>query len=168
MSGFIENRASGAPERSGAQDRVLTWHASRAMLPLVERIARDVVELHGRLGRLMPEFSQLEANRRELPWAGRRRRYQLEEEIQATQADLRGVLGELEALGVTMLDAASGLVGFPTLVNDRRAFFSWQPGEEGLLFWNYADDFARRPVPESWTEVPRERPARKQSRPRKK
>jgi hypothetical protein len=53
-------------------------------------------------------------------------------------------------------------------VNDRRAYFSWQPGEEGLLFWNYADDFTRRPVPESWTEAPRERPARKQSRPRKK
>jgi hypothetical protein len=138
------------------------------MLPLVERIARDVVELHGRLGRLQPEFSHLEANRRLLPWSGRRRRYQLEEEIKAAQSELRGVLAELELLGVVMLDPEGGLVGFPTLVNDRRAYFSWQPGEEGLLFWNYADDFTRRPVPESWTETLRERPVRKQSRPRKK
>jgi hypothetical protein len=137
------------------------------MLPLVERIARDVVQHHERLGRLEPEYAHLEKNRRLLAWPARARRYQLEEEIAAANAELRGVLAELEALGVVMLDSALGLVGFPTLVNERRAFFSWRPGEESLLFWNYADDLTRRPVPESWTEAPRERPSRR-PRPRKK
>jgi hypothetical protein len=164
---FIENRAPGASEQPGARDRVLTWHASRAMLPLVERIARDVVTHHERLTRLQPEHAQLEKNRRSLAWPARARRYQLDEEIAAATAAQRAALAELEALGVVVLEPALGLVGFPTLVNERRAFFSWRPGEESLLFWNYADDMTRRPVPDSWTEAPRERPARR-GRPRKK
>jgi len=165
-SGFIENRASGASEQSGPQDRVLTWHASQAMLPLVGLIAQDVMHHHERLSRMTPEFARLEKNRRLLNWPQRSRRYQLEEEIAATQSELRTAVAELDKLGVVVLASALGLVGFPTLVNERRAFFSWRPGEEGLLFWNYADDLTRRPVPENWTEAPRS--SRGKTRQRKK
>ena len=40
MSGFIENQAAGASEVPGSSERALTWHASRAMLPLVSLIAQ--------------------------------------------------------------------------------------------------------------------------------
>jgi hypothetical protein len=165
MSGFTENRAPDASERSGPPERVLTWHASRAMLPLVGRIAQDIAAHHGRLSQLRPEFAQLERNRRTLDWPQRSRRYQLEEEIKAVEAALRGVVGELEALGVALLEPAHGLVGFPTRVNDRPAYFSWRPGEETLETWNYAGDRVRRPVPEEWTQPPR---PRSRTRPRKK
>jgi hypothetical protein len=165
MSGFTENRAPGASERSGPPDRMLTWHASCAMLPLVGRIAHDLVQHHQRLVQLRPEFAQLERKRRTLDWPGRRRRYQLEEEIKGLEAALQGVLGELEALGVALLERTTGLVGFPTRVNDRPAYFSWRPGEDSLDTWNYAGDLVRRPVPEEWTQVPR---PRSRSRSRKK
>jgi hypothetical protein len=157
MSGFTENRTPGASERSGPSERVLTWHASRAMLPLVGRIARDIVAHHERLAQLRPELAHLEKNRRSLDWPQRRRRYHLEEEIAALEAALRTVLGELEALGVALLRSADGLVGFPTRVNDRPAYFTWLPGEESLGTWNYAGDSLRRPVPEEWTQQPRQR-----------
>jgi hypothetical protein len=146
----------------------MTWHASRAMLPLVARIAQDIAHHHQRLVRMQPELGQLERNRLHLDWAGRSRRYQLEEEVTADRTALRSLQAELEVLGVTVIEPALGLVGFPTLVNERKAFFSWRPGEDNLLFWNYADDSARSPVPEEWTEVPHERPSRSRSRPRKK
>jgi hypothetical protein len=168
MSGFNEIRASEASEQSGSHDRVLTWHASRAMLPLVGRIARDVADLHKRLANMGPEYARLERNRRTLAWPDRARRYQLEEDMAATRLDLRTALAEMEVLGVALLDPVLGLVGFPTLVNERRAYFSWRPEEESLAFWSYADDLTRRPVPESWTEAPRERPARGKTRSRKK
>lgn len=167
MSGFTENRASGASERSGSPGAVLTWHASRAMLPLVSQIARDIRTHHQRLRQLRPELAQLDQNRRLLTWPQRARRYQLEDEIARAEADLRAVLAELDSLGVALLDEAAGLVGFPTLVNERRAYFSWQPDEDGLAWWNYAGDRLRRPVPEEWTELPREARARR-ARPRKK
>lgn len=165
MSGFTENRATEASERSGVPSRMLTWHACRAMLPLVDGIARDVARHHGRLLACREELSHLERQRRQLSWPQRARRYQLEDEVVAVEGDLRAAVAELEALGLTLLDPIPGLVGFPTLVNDRRAFFSWQPGEEALAFWNYASDRVRRPVPEDWTQQPREeRPRRVRSR----
>src|SRR5438105_3792542 len=100
MSELNASRAPGASERSGPSERVLTWQASRAMLPLVGRIARDVVTHHEQLAHLRPERAHLERNRRTLDWPHRRRRYQLEEEIAALDAGLRGLVGELEALGV--------------------------------------------------------------------
>jgi hypothetical protein len=146
----------------------MTWHASRAMLPLVGRIARDVIEYYGQLTRMEPEFAQLERDRRTLNWPQRSRRYQLEEDISVAQNEMRTLLAELEVLGLTLLEPSLGMIGFPTLVNDRRAFFSWRPGEESVLFWNYADDLARHAVPEEWTELPSERPSRGRPRSRKK
>lgn len=165
MSGFIDNRASEASEPSGALERMLTWHACRAMLPLVSRIAQDITLLHERLTKLRPELAYLDENRRQLDWPKRARRYHLEEEIRTLEGELRQAMTELESLGVALLEPATGLVGFPTLVNERRAYFSWQPGEETVAWWNYATDRIRRPVEQDWTIVPNEnRPRRSRSR----
>src|SRR5262245_46478950 len=128
MSGFTERGVPGASELSGGHGAVLTWGAGQAMLPLVGRIAADVAEQAGRLARLRPEKARLDARRRTLDWPGRSRRYELEREIAQVEAELSRFRGELDGLGVALLDAATGLVGFPTIVNDRPAYFSWQPG----------------------------------------
>ena len=41
-------------------------------------------------------------------------------------------------------------IGFPTIVNNRPAYFSWIPGDEALRFWHFADEIARRPIPPAW------------------
>jgi hypothetical protein len=156
MNGFTENRASDASEQSG-REVVLTWGAAGAMLPLVGRIMADVVRLHDRLSRMRPERDRLDRQRHTLAWPDRARRYQLQEEAAATEKELQDMFAELEVLGLMMLHGPTGLVGFPTVVNDRAAFFSWKPGEEGLGFWNYADDLTRRPVPVAWTRAPKGR-----------
>jgi len=56
----------------------------------------------------------------------------------------------MQVLGLTLLDAEIGRVGFPTLVNDRRAYFSWRPGEEGLHSWHFAEESMCRPIPSAW------------------
>ncbi|HVS40230.1 MAG TPA: DUF2203 family protein [Gemmataceae bacterium] len=165
MSGFTENRASGASERFGGDPVVLTWGAAEAMLPLVGRIAADMVQLHDRLARLRPEKNRLDRMRRTLAWPDRARRYELQEETAAVLRDLQDASAELDVLGVALLNGPTGMVGFPTMVNDRPAYFSWRPGEETLAFWNYADDLVRRPVPAAWTRPPvKERERRKQGK----
>jgi hypothetical protein len=134
------------------------------MLPLVGRIAADVIRHHERLAQLRPERARLDRQRNHLDWPSRARRYQLDEEITAADRELRQTCAELEGLGVALLDEATGLVGFPTIVNDRRAFFSWRPGEDGPCFWSFAGDDARHHVPEGWTKPPAERPKRNKSR----
>jgi hypothetical protein len=154
MNGFTENRAPGAFERPGPNDLVLTWGASHAMLPLVGRIVADVMHGHEQLGRLRPEQERLDRQRVTLAWPERSRRYQVQEEIAAVERDLRKAHAELETLGVVVLHGPSGLVGFPTIVNDRRAFFSWRPGEKDVVYWNFVGDPVRHDVPQSWTEPP--------------
>jgi hypothetical protein len=127
------------------------------MLTLVRRIVADLLGSQQSLARLHPERDRLVRNRMQLAWGERARRYEIEEEMQAAACKLRAAQGELEKLGVAVLDAATGLVGFPTIVNNRRAFFSWKPGEDGLTFWNFAGDLRRRPVPAAWTKESQEK-----------
>ena len=168
MSGFTENQASEANERSGTCDRIMTWQAGRDMLPLVGPIAQDIARLKARLDRLHPELEHLEKIRIHLDWPMRSRRYQVEEDIATARVELHQVQVELEKLGLVVLDAEIGLVGFPTLVNERRAYFSWHPGEELLGHWNYADEFVRRLVPTEWTQSEPTRIGRVRSRSRRK
>jgi hypothetical protein len=160
MAGSTENRTSGAFEKSRGSGATFTWQKAQRMLPLVRHIVGDVLELQRHLRRMQAEKEHLDENRRSLAWPGRSRRYQLQEEITAEEQKLRGVLAELEGLGAVLVAADAGQVGFPTTVNNRPAFFSWQPGEEGLLHWHFAGDATRQPIPESWTKnEPRRRGA---------
>jgi hypothetical protein len=161
MNGFTENTAHGVPEQSDRDERPMTWGASAAMLPLVGRIAVDIQRHHERLAALRPERDRLERARLQLNWPQRARRYQVQEEIIAIERDLQSALGELARLGVSLLDGKTGLVGFPTVVDDRRAFFSWMPGEEGLGHWSFAGEAVRRAVLPEWAE-----PLKSKARPR--
>ena len=149
MNGSAENRASEASEQSGGRESVLTWVAANRMLPLVQRIAADLVACQARLAQLQPKKDSLDRQRHTLAWPQRARRYQLQEQITGGEEEMRLVLGELDNLGLTLVDPGTGQIGFPTLVNRRRAFFSWLPGDDKLVFWHYLDDFERRPIPAS-------------------
>jgi hypothetical protein len=160
MSESTENRTSGPFEKSRGTSATFTWQAAQRMLPLVRHIVADAVQLQQRLTRMQAEKDHLDEKRHSLAWPARSRRYQLQEEIAAEEQNLRGVLSELESLGVVLVDGAAGQVGFPTLVNNRSAFFSWRPGDEGLLHWHFAHDPKRQPIPENWTKSePRRRGA---------
>ncbi len=158
MNGFTERRTSDAGERPGPHDLVLTWETCAAMLALVRRIVADVLRHQERLARLQPERDRLERNRLTLAWVERARRYEVAEEMKVVGNELRSSRGELESLGLSLLDADEGLVGFPTIVNNRRAFFSWKPGEDTVTFWNFAGDLHRRPVPVNWTNGNKDKP----------
>ena len=127
MSGFTEKRASDASEQPSGEPVVLTWGAAGAMLPLVERIAADVVRQHDRLALLQPEKNRLDRNRWQLAWPERARRYQLQEETADAEKELLEAIAELEVLGLALLHGPTGMIGFPTVVNDRAAYFSGDP-----------------------------------------
>jgi hypothetical protein len=130
---------------------------ARNMVSLVQRIVQDVLQCRQELARMQPEQSWLDSQRRTLAWPQRSRRYQLQEAISAQEEHLAQALGELESLGVVLVDPVRGQVGFPTLVNGRRAFFSWRLGEEHLKHWHFVDEKVRRMIPASWgleAEVP--------------
>jgi hypothetical protein len=111
---------------------VLSLSTVKKMLPLVERIISDIQTRQHAFHRLQPEHTRLERQRRNLDWPQRQRRYQLQDEIATAERGLGEAKDELAALGVALLDAETARVGFPTMVNNRRAYFSWRAGEDGL------------------------------------
>src|SRR5262245_17144741 len=99
------------------------------MLPLVRRIVTDILGWRQGLREIPVEKPRLDRPRHTLGWPDRRRRYHLTDEITRAETELQAARAELDALGLPLLDEADGLIGFPTMVNNQRAFFSWKPGE---------------------------------------
>jgi hypothetical protein len=120
------------------------------MLPLVQRIVNDILASQKSLRHLQPEEETLDRKKRVLAWPERQRRYQVKDELARVDLCLQDALTELRELGITLLDGDQGRVGFPTVVNNRRAFFSWHMGEDGLHSWQFADEDVTRPIPLAW------------------
>ena len=144
------SRPSRSQDRSGI---VLDLPTVRKMLPLVRHIISDLLDAEQKLGGLMWEQDGLDRNRRVLTWPERQRRYFLLDEVARHEQRRKDTISELKELGVRVLDTAHGRVGFPTIVNTKPAFFSWQPDDAEVGFWHFAgDDDRRRPIPVSWTK----------------
>jgi hypothetical protein len=139
--------ADDKPERGETN---LNLRTVQRMLPLVQRIVDDILANQKSRRHLQPEEETLDRKKRVLGWPERQRRYQIKEELARSDSNLQDALGELQELGVVLLDSDLGRVGFPTMVNNRRAFFSWHPGEEGLHSWQFADEATTRPIPMAW------------------
>jgi hypothetical protein len=157
MSGFTENHAGGTSEMETG-DLTMGQHLAlaRRMLPLVRRIIRDLLDGRQALARLRLEQGRLDRQRRTLPWDGRARRYQLQEELAEREVAVQDVLAELEVLGLELVSPEEGCVGWPVLVRGRRAYLIWRPGQESVRHWQYAGEATLRPVPLGWAEEAQE------------
>jgi len=150
MSGSRRYPTSDASESPERGEVVLSLKTVAKMLPLVQQVANDIVNSRRTTERLQPEEERLDRQRHSLDWPGRARRYQIKEEIGRAEKDLEVALEELRELGLVLLDDLNGRIGFPTMVNNRRAYFSWHLGEDGLHHWRFADEDADRPIPPTW------------------
>jgi hypothetical protein len=133
-------------------DAVLSLKTVHKMLPLVSRIVAEVLNRHHQMAALQPKEDRLHRERRSLDWAKRKERYLLQSDIATHDRGLQEALEELNQLSVVLLDAEEGRVGFPTLVNNRPAFFTWKPGEDGPHTWQFAEENVTRPIPAAWLQ----------------
>jgi hypothetical protein len=144
------NRAGNPAGKSRRKELVLDLPTARQMLPLVKSIVVDIVNTRNSLTALAPEQERLDRHRRDLAWQERQRRYQVGEEISTGEKSLAAAFAELQSLGVTLVDAETGEVDFPTRINGRSAVFTWHMGEERLEHWHYTGEELRRPIPADW------------------
>lgn len=147
------NRAGHSAGKPRKKEVTLDLTTARQMLPLVKGIVSDIVNARLALNKLTPEQDRLERQRRELVWQERQRRYQIIDEIAATEKALATAVGELNGLGIALVDDEAGEVDFPTKVNGRTAAFSWLMGEDALRHWHYTDEESRRPIPADWDKA---------------
>jgi hypothetical protein len=146
------NRATNPAGKPRKKDIALDLTTARQMLPLVRSIVADIVNSRQTLSRLAPEQERLDRHRRDLVWLERQRRYQVRDEIAATERTLTNATGELAGLGLNLVDEAAGEVDFPTKINGRPAAFTWKYGDEGVIHWHYMGEEQLRPIPAEWDQ----------------
>jgi hypothetical protein len=122
------------------------------MLPLVKQIVDDLLTNQKHLAGLHLEQERLDRQKRDLSWPERSRRYEVQEQVAAGDKNLQSALAELTSLGLVLVDLAVGRIGFPTVVNSRRAFFSWQHGEGDITHWHLPEEEERHTIPASWAK----------------
>jgi hypothetical protein len=131
-------------------EKVLNLRTVQKMLPYVQQIVTELTDRRRLLSELHPEQGRLERKKRHLSWQERKARYSIQDEIALQDRGMQDVVDELGSLGVVVLDADEGRIGFPTMVNNRPAYFTWTPGEEGLHSWQFAEENVARPIPFAW------------------
>jgi hypothetical protein len=145
------NRATNPAGKSPRKKNVsLDLPTARRMLPLVEGIVGDVTSARKTRDKLSDEQDLLDGTRLSLDWAGRQRRYAVADDLAQAEKALAAAVAELTGLGLRLADEATGAVDFPTRINGRPAAFAWQPGDEGVGYWRYADEDRRRAIPADW------------------
>ena len=123
---------------------------ARAMLPLLRLIVTDISLSHR-------ELTERKSNlRRMLRRNEGKARFQIyDSEITEIQEDLKNetshlenYVSELEQLGVILRSAHDGIVDFPTVIDDRPAYYTWQMEQQDIVDFHRADETTadRKPI----------------------
>jgi hypothetical protein len=125
---------------------------ARCMLPLIKRILADVVAEHASLVR--DERAAQQAAGEGDSWEGKRAAFRLADAATAHKRTLEGLVAESRKLGVEILDGATGLAAFPTIVNGALAYLVLRHEDDDVYAWRYRDQPKLRPIPRSWFGQP--------------
>ena len=130
-----------------APQTVTLWTAERAnrALPLVRRIAADLVRTYEQWRALVAEFELVSIG---ITSAAAGEAERLQREVQRAAADIEGFVQELTELGVECKSLESGLFDFPSEREGRIVYLCWLYDERTVGHWHEVDGgFAgRQPI----------------------
>ncbi len=129
------------PERA---TNLVSIELANRMLPLVRQIATDLQRQFRAVTDLKDRLSRLRRRRRK-PTRQSDSLYQdevvqFESELAAAQEQLDRYSTELEQLGLVVVDADRGAIGFASRIDGRDVYLSWMPGEEEVGWWHEMAD----------------------------
>lgn len=131
-------------------EKTFTLAGANATLPLVRAITQDLAGLAKAVQERRARVEALIDSRksRESDVYSDELSHVLEE-IAKDEQRVEAYAEELRELGVEIQDRQLGLIDFPSILNGRRVYLSWQLGEPEVLSWHESGDeaFARRPLP---------------------
>ena len=123
--------------------QLFTVDQANRTLPLVRRIAEDIVREHRRWQEAIIELDLLVSSSH--PGLADPRSVALERKIQDIGRELDSFQTELEAIGIQLKDRRTGLLDFPSELDGRLVLLCWRLGEPSVQFWHDADSgFAGR------------------------
>ncbi len=141
--------------------KTFTWNEAQTLLPVLEsllRRARVTAETATRLEGEAQALSQrifLSGGLRVDVVAAARRNAERQRAVQETNDSL----GEIDAIGVEVVDLDEGVLAFPCKLEGEMVRLSWQIGEERISAWHgEGEGFSdRRPVDSRFGKIERDR-----------
>ena len=129
--------------------KIYTPDEANRMLPLVSRIADDIVATYAKVHQALRELEAVKAGNAEheeasVSVANAADRGTLLAHLDAEVARLldvfQGLVEEIEALGGTVKDYERGCVDFYGEVAGQIVYLCWQRGEESIAHWHALDE----------------------------
>ncbi len=124
--------------------KIFTPDEANRMLPLVSRIADDIVASYADVNRALQAFDTEKARAESDP----SREPILRERDAAVAATLdrfQGLIEEIEALGGTVKDYERGMIDFYGEVDGEIVYLCWQRGEDSIGHWHRLEEgFGKR------------------------
>lgn len=121
--------------------------ASR-MLPLISRIATDIVSTYQDVNRALQAFEAEKARAEQDPHRELELR-RCDGEVARLLDRFQGLIEEVEALGGTVKDYEKGAIDFYGEVDGEIVYLCWRPGDDEIRWFHRVDEgfSKRRPLP---------------------
>jgi hypothetical protein len=133
--------------------KIFTVDEANRMLPLVARIADDIVGTYGEVNRALKSYDEEKARLAESTRANdstgtavaegalRRRDAEVSDVLERFQ----GLIQEIEALGGTVKDYEQGFIDFYGEIDGEIVYFCWTRGEDRIDHWHRLEEgYAKR------------------------
>jgi hypothetical protein len=118
--------------------RRFTVEQANKALPLVQRIASDIVATHGQAVKLQQELERVDA----------KGRADVQRQLEQSMHRLEDLVDELSEIGCELKDYQMGLIDFTGRHKGHDVCLCWKLGEEHVGWWHEADSgyAGRQPV----------------------
>lgn len=128
--------------------RIFTVEEANRTLPLVRRVVEDIVSGYAEIGRMAGDYKALRGRRDRTP-DHEERLNDLKRSMASASSAIDGFVAELSEIGCEMKDLESGLVDFPSEMDDRPVFLCWCRGEDRVDHWHETTEGfpGRKPLP---------------------
>ena len=124
-----------------AQSRLVTVDDANKMLPLLERVVSDIVDVWDGIIQKRTELECLEKNPIRVDESSIAVDAQdLKLELNLLIDRINGYIREVEDLGCFVQEFKRGVINFPTLYVGRKVFLCWRPGDEEVRYWHELDE----------------------------
>ena len=135
------------------RSRTFTVEEANNALPLVRRIVADIVRAYELLSEQAEDYKNVRAFE-DRTTEVEDRLNSLKRSMGVLSEEIEAYVGELSEIGCEMKDLKTGLVDFPSLMDDRRVFLCYQLGEDRIEHWHETTEgFAgRKPLPVTVSE----------------
>lgn len=144
------------------QTQYFTIEDANRRLPLIKRIAQDIVGLYQDVFSRRERLQEIRFRRSDSEEGTSLYRDEvgaIEKDLDRDVRKLEDFVEELRSLKVQLKDPAKGVVNFPSILDGREVMLCWEPGEDEVAYWHETDgDYAERQslfegsVPNSDTE----------------